>query len=88
MRTTVTIEDELFLELKKKAGEMGIPFKDAVNRAIQAGMKGFYEEEGSTSFRGLVLSMGHPPGFDIDKALGVADALADFEAARKMEQRN
>jgi hypothetical protein len=38
MRTTLTLEDDLAGLLKQRAREFGIPFNEAVNRAICAGI--------------------------------------------------
>ncbi len=37
MRTTLTLDDDLAGLLKQRARELGIPFKEAVNRTIRAG---------------------------------------------------
>ena len=38
MRTTLTLDDDLAGLLKERARELGIPFKEAVNRTIRAGI--------------------------------------------------
>src|ERR1700745_3849701 len=38
MRTTQTLDDDLAGLLKQRARELGIPFKEAVNRRIRAGI--------------------------------------------------
>jgi len=35
MRTTMTIEDEIFRQLKKRAADTGVPVSDIVNRALR-----------------------------------------------------
>ena len=37
MRTTVMLDDDLAGLLKQRARELGIPFREAVNRTIRAG---------------------------------------------------
>jgi hypothetical protein len=37
MRTTLTLDNDLAGLLKRRARELGIPFKEAVNRTIRAG---------------------------------------------------
>jgi hypothetical protein len=38
MRTTLTIDDDLAGLLKRRARELGVSFKDMVNRTIRAGL--------------------------------------------------
>ena len=38
VRTTLTLDDDLAGLLRKRARELGIPFKEAVNRTIRAGL--------------------------------------------------
>jgi hypothetical protein len=38
MRTTLTLDDDLAGLLKQRAQELGVPFKEAVNRTIRAGL--------------------------------------------------
>jgi len=37
MRTTLTLDDDLAGLLKRRAQELGVPFKEAVNRANRTG---------------------------------------------------
>jgi hypothetical protein len=37
MRTTLTLDDDLAGSSKRRAQELGIPFKEAVKRTIRAG---------------------------------------------------
>ena len=39
MRTTLTIDDDLVRQLREKAHQTGSPFKEAVNKAIKAGLE-------------------------------------------------
>lgn len=39
MRTTLTLDDDLAVILKRLADETGRPFKDVVNEAIRAGLR-------------------------------------------------
>jgi hypothetical protein len=38
MRTTLTLDDDLAGLLKQRAQELGVRFKEAVNRAIRTGL--------------------------------------------------
>src|SRR5688572_11753652 len=75
MRTTLTIDDDLAGLLKQRARELGIPFKEAVNRTIRAGLS-----EAATTRRGkpprtAPHSFGFRPGVDLDKLGQLADEL-------------
>lgn len=75
MRTTLTLDDDLAGLLRKRARELGIPFKEVVNRTIRAGLG-----EAARSRRGPVPktiphSFGFRPGIDPDKLNQLADEL-------------
>ena len=73
MRTTLTIDDDLAGLLKRRARELGVPFKEAVNRAIQSGLG-----EAARPWRGartIPHSFGFRPGIDLDKLNQLADEL-------------
>ena len=75
MRTTLTMDDDLAGLLKRRAREQGIPFKEAVNRTIRAGLG-----EAARARRGGVPkttphSFGFRPGIDLDKLGQLADEL-------------
>lgn len=40
MRTTLTLDDDLAVLLRRKARESGRPFRDVVNDALRAGLAG------------------------------------------------
>ena len=88
MRTTLTIEDDLASALKEKAFRTGRSFKAVVNAALRAGLAAGEKSPGSKPYRLTPASLGGVrPGFDLDKALGLAEALEDREIGRKLEQR-
>ncbi len=75
MRTTLTLDDDLAGLLKRRAQELGVPFKEAVNRTIRAGLG-----EAAKAPRGQVPktvphSFGFRPGIDLDKLGQLADEL-------------
>lgn len=75
MRTTLTLDDDLAGLLKRRAQELGVPFKEAVNRTIRAGLG-----EAAKPARGMVPktvphSFGFRPGIDLDKLGQLADEL-------------
>ncbi len=84
MRTTVTLDPDLYARLRRAAHERGIPFKKAVNDAIRRGLGG---QEARQRYRLPTWSMGLRPGIDLDKALRLAAELEDAETIRKLELR-
>jgi len=87
MRTTLTLDDDLARELKQKANEKGLPFKDIVNRALLVGLQEMEKPRPGKAYRCKTYSLGYPPRADLDRALGVAAELEDEEIARKLSLR-
>jgi hypothetical protein len=85
MRTTLTIDDDLAGLLKLRARETGVPFKDAVNRALRAGLA----EDGVKTRRTatpktIPHSFGFKAGVDLDKLGQLADELEAESFAAKL----
>jgi len=83
MRTTITLEGDLARRLKARARELGVPFKEVVNRTIRAGL-------GETALAGrphapktTPHSFGFRPGIDLDKLGRLADELEAEAFAEK-----
>ena len=75
MRTTLTIDDDLAGLLKRHARERGIPFKEAVNRTIRAGLGEVVARRKGAAPRTVSHSFGLKPGIDPDKLGQLADEL-------------
>lgn len=87
MRTTLTIDDSLANELKKRALETGKPFKEVVNETLLIGLQQKAVRK-PRAYRLKPASLGAPlPGVDLDKALRLADELEDASLCAKLEQR-
>lgn len=85
MRTTVTIDPDLAVKLRRIARERGISFKEALNTTIRAGLG---ERAGTARpYRLPARRLGLRPGIDLDKGLRLAAALEDEETSRKLELR-
>lgn len=90
MRTTLTLDDDLAGLLKQRARELGIPFKEAVNRSLRAGI-GEAAARRKPVPKTISHSFGFKPGIDTDKLGQLADELeaeafsqaADDTARRK-----
>jgi hypothetical protein len=86
MRTTVTLDPDVERVLQTAMRERGVPFKQALNDAVRAGlMRG-----GSRRKRRFVqkaYSLGSEQHFPWDKTLAVAEAIQDEELRRKLAPR-
>ncbi|HEX6138221.1 MAG TPA: hypothetical protein VF059_11225 [Casimicrobiaceae bacterium] len=85
MRTTLTIDDDLAGLLKQRARELGVPFKEAVNRTIRAGLGEAAKLHRVKAPRTVPHSFGFRPGIDLDKLGQLADELEaeSFAASAK-----
>lgn len=84
MRTTVTLEPDIAAELKRRAQQQGLSFKEVLNRTLRAGLGGPVER---TPFRQPTASLGLRPGIDLDRAGRLADEMEDAERVRKLQLR-
>ncbi len=86
MRTTVTLEDDLALQLRERARERDLSFKAVLNEAIRAGLT----DSGAppAPYRMKTSPMRAKPGIDLTQALQLAGQLEDQEIVRKLEHRN
>ncbi len=74
MRTTLTLDDDLAGLLKQRAHELGVPFKEAVNRTIRAGL-GDAASARRPAPKTAPHSFGFRPGVDLDKLGQLTDEL-------------
>jgi hypothetical protein len=89
MRTTLTIDDDLAGLLKRRARELGVPFKEAVNRAIRAGLGEAARPRRRAVPKTVSHSFGFRPGVDLDKLNQLADELeAEAYAASARKPRD
>jgi hypothetical protein len=86
MRTTVTLDPDVERALRSAIRERGVPFKQALNEAVRAGLT----RPGAARKRRFVqrtYSLGAEQHFRWEKALAVAEALEDEELGRKLSLR-
>lgn len=89
MRTTLTIDDDLAGLLKRRARELGVPFKEVVNRTIRAGLGEEARPRASAAPKTIPHSFGFRPGVDLDKLNQLADELeAEAYAASARKPRD
>jgi hypothetical protein len=84
MRTTLTLDDDLAGLLKRRARELGIPFKEAVNRTIRAGIGETSATRSHPAPKTISHSFGFRPGIDLDKLGQLADELEAEAFAEKV----
>lgn len=83
MRTTVTLEADADLIVRRLMRERGLTFKQAVNEAIRAGGTSRGRQP---AFRTRTFDMG-PAAIPLDKATRLAADLEDEEIIRKIAAR-
>ncbi len=82
MRTTVTLDPDVDLLIKRAMNDKGLTFKQAVNEAIRAGAA---PRRRGRRPRFESYDMGEPL-VDVTKALQLAGQLEDEDRARKLLQ--
>lgn len=86
MRTTLTLDDALALELKQLAAQTGKPFKQVVNETLRAGLQS--RAPAARPYRLKPASLGRPAlGVDLVHALRVAETLEDQAILAELELR-
>jgi plasmid stability protein len=84
MRTTLTVDDDLAAELRRRARETGRSFKDIVNEALRNGLM---PRQSTGGVEVPVRALGMQPGVDLLRARHLAADLEDEETLRKLELR-
>ncbi len=84
MRTTLTLDEELFVLLKRRARERGVSFKEVVNDAIRTGLS--QRRVPARAYKLTPSKLRIRSDVDLDKALARAADQEDTELARKLEQ--
>ena len=88
MRTTLTLETQIAKALKSVAHRTGKPLKQVVNETLRAGLAAGQAPGRARPYRVKPASLGGVmSGFNLDKALRLADTLEDQEIARKIALR-
>lgn len=85
MRTTVTIDPDVEVLLKKVMRERGESFKEVLNNAVREGLRRARAEK-VKPFHQRTFNMGHAL-VDLTKASALADELGDQELIAKLPSR-
>ena len=88
MRTTLTIDDDLAGLLKRRARELGVPFKEVVNRTIRAGLGEEAKPHRRAAPKVIAHSLGLRPGSDPNKLGQLLDQMEDEHYAAKLAKQN
>jgi hypothetical protein len=75
MRSTLTIDDDLAGLLKRRARELGLPFKEVVNQTLRAGLGEHARPRRHTAPKTIPHAFGFKPGIDLDKLNQLVDEL-------------
>src|SRR5258708_30925014 len=75
MRRTLTIDDDLAGLLKRRARELGVPFKEVVNRTLRAGLGELAKPRRHAAPKTIPHAFGFRPGIDLDKLNQLVDEL-------------
>lgn len=87
MRSTVRIDDDLMVELKRRAHDGGVSLTRMLNRTLRAGLIAPERRRGrARPYTQRTVAMGRPLA-DLDKALALAADLEDEEVVRKLALR-
>lgn len=87
MRTTVDISPDLLDRIREQAAREGISFRRALNQVVHRGLA-VTRSRSTPAYLVPTFTLGAPRGdLDLDKALALADSLAESEAAREIAQR-
>jgi len=76
MRTTLTLDEDVFEESRAVAAETRRPFKTVINEALRAGLRVLRQGPEARPYQGKTYPMGLRPGLSEDN---VAELLAQIE---------
>ncbi len=86
MRTTLTIDDDLAGLLKRRARELGVSFKEVVNRMLRTGLGESAKPRRDPAPKTTPHSFGFKPGIDLDKLNQLADEMESEAFAESLEK--
>lgn len=82
MRSTVDIHDSLDQELRRHARELGITYKEALNRAVASGLRALTEGPELPPYKVRARACGFRAGVDVAHLNRLADEIEDNERGR------
>lgn len=86
MRTTLTLDPDVAMKLKKRMVDKNVTLKDTVNQALRCGLKELEKEKKRAPFKVIPHSFGFKPGIDLNRLNQLVDELEAEEFVRKMNK--
>jgi hypothetical protein len=86
MRTTVTLDPDVAMNIKKRMAEKQLTFKQTVNQTLRDGLKASAKEKKKAPFKVIPHSFGFKPGIDQNKLSQLLDQMDAEEFVRKMNR--
>jgi hypothetical protein len=86
MRTTLTLDPDVAMKIKKRMAEKKLTLKETVNQALRHGLKEVEKEKKRVPFKVIPHSFGFKPGIDLNKLNQLVDELEAEEVVRKMSK--
>jgi len=87
MRTTLTLDDDLAALLRIRAKELGISFKEVMNRVIRSGLGERGLRPNHPIPKAIPHSFGFNSGLDLDKLNQLTDELESEEFLKSFQKR-
>lgn len=75
MRTTLTIDDDVALLLRREIQRSGEPLKQTVNRCLRAALTSSSGKPAAKPFKVTPIDLQLPEGINLDKASAILEAL-------------
>ncbi len=75
MRTTLTLDEDVALLLKKEVRRSGEPFKQAVNRCLRVALTSSQPRVKPKPFKVTPIDLELPEGINLDKTSAILEAL-------------
>lgn len=85
VRTTLTLDDDLAAEVRRRAAATGRPFRQVLNEALRAGLHP--QGRPRPAVEVTTVHLGLRPGVDLTRARRLASDLEDDEVVREMQLR-
>ncbi|MGA3203547.1 MAG: hypothetical protein ABSF12_13765 [Bryobacteraceae bacterium] len=86
MRTTLTLDPDVAMKLKKRMADQKLTLKETVNQTLRSGLKAVEKQKKRAPFKVIPHSFGFRPGIDQNKLGQLLDQLDAEEFVRKMNQ--
>jgi hypothetical protein len=86
MRTTVTLDPDVAIKLKKRMDDQNLTFKETINQTLRSGLKAAVHEKKRAPFKVIPHSFGFKPGIDLNRLNQLVDELEAEEYVRKMSK--